>query len=265
MPGDTLPGALNAAKELALSVKDTEAGAEAVDQLGSTALTVTKTINNVLLPIAIVNFAFDKARDYFDSKFASDLAKATKDIPPDQIKEPKASAVAPVLQGLSFGHEEPSLKQLYLNLLRSAMDARLEFGDHPSFSEIVRQLSAAEANILLIMLGRGPNVPICEIRLSKESGSHEIIARNIVDLRSVDGTPKVVSRIAVMVDNWARLGLINIDQSSKLTAPEAYAWIDERPEFKWLREKHKSEGSVEPLKHIFRVTDFGLLFYEAVK
>jgi hypothetical protein len=37
---------------------------EAASNLGQTAVTLTKTINNVLVPLAAINFAFDKARTY---------------------------------------------------------------------------------------------------------------------------------------------------------------------------------------------------------
>lgn len=46
---------------------------ESGQNLGQTALTITKAINNVLLPIAAVNFAFDKARVYFSEKFQQDI------------------------------------------------------------------------------------------------------------------------------------------------------------------------------------------------
>jgi len=44
---------------------------EAAGNLGQTAVTLTKTINNALLPLAAINFAFDKARNYFAGRFNS--------------------------------------------------------------------------------------------------------------------------------------------------------------------------------------------------
>ena len=52
------------------------------------ALTISKAVNNVLLPIAAVNFAFDKAHAYFTNRFESDLEDATRAIPSDEIVEP---------------------------------------------------------------------------------------------------------------------------------------------------------------------------------
>jgi len=54
---------------------------EAGNNLGKTALTITKTINNALLPLAAVNFAFEKARKYFSEEFQQDLSKKASAIP----------------------------------------------------------------------------------------------------------------------------------------------------------------------------------------
>src|SRR5512139_3868627 len=75
---------------------------EAGNNLGKTAVTLTQALNNVLLPVAAVNFAIDKARNYFTEDFQKDLAEKTSAIPPEQMVEPKASLAGPALQGLAF-------------------------------------------------------------------------------------------------------------------------------------------------------------------
>ncbi len=55
---------------------------EAAGNLGQTAVTLTKTINNALLPLAAINFAFDKARNYFAGRFQADLSEKAAAIPP---------------------------------------------------------------------------------------------------------------------------------------------------------------------------------------
>jgi hypothetical protein len=56
-----------------------------------------KAINNALLPLAAINFAFDKARAYFAEKFRQDLSEKAAAIPPEQIVEPRASIAGPAL------------------------------------------------------------------------------------------------------------------------------------------------------------------------
>src|SRR5688500_12654411 len=109
------------------------AGAE----LGKTALTVTKAINAVLLPVAALNFAVDRAKRYFSESFEKDFAPKAQRIPPERFVEPKLAIAGPALQGLAFQHEEPPLKEMYLNLLASAMDSRSASGAHPAFVEVI--------------------------------------------------------------------------------------------------------------------------------
>jgi len=56
-------------------------------------------------------------------------------IPPEHVVEPKASIAGPALQALAFSHEEPDLREMYLNLLRASMDARTAKVAHPAFSK----------------------------------------------------------------------------------------------------------------------------------
>ena len=117
-------------------------------RLAKSALTISKAIETVLLPIAAVNFAFEGAKKYFNEEFPDDIGQATRNIPPEFLIKPKASIAASALQGLAFSHEESSLKDMYLNLLRSSMDGRKTGHVHPAHAEIIRQLTSDEAQLL---------------------------------------------------------------------------------------------------------------------
>ncbi|HEV8398139.1 MAG TPA: DUF4393 domain-containing protein [Vicinamibacterales bacterium] len=146
-------------------------------ELGKTALTITKAINNALLPLAAVNVAFDKARNYFSERFEKELTTKVAEIPADDLIEPKASVAGPALQGLAFSHEEPDLKNLYLNLLATAMDARVAAGVHPTFVEIIRQLTAEEASLLRTVLRERGTIAAAEVRVAVAGGGFRVLYR----------------------------------------------------------------------------------------
>src|SRR5687768_8276581 len=133
---------------------------EAGHVLGKTALTVTKAVHNVLLPLAAFNFTVEKAKKYFEERFPDEITHKAAQIPPEAIVEPKASVAGPTLQGLAFCHEEAELKEMYLHLLVSAMDGRAAGLAHPAFVEIIRQLDAKEARLLQTILADGNAFPI---------------------------------------------------------------------------------------------------------
>ena len=65
------------------------------------ARTIAKAVDNALLPIAAMNYGFERARAYFEERFRTDMEEVTKEIPPDEIVEPKPSVAGPALSGLA--------------------------------------------------------------------------------------------------------------------------------------------------------------------
>lgn len=190
---------------------------EAGQNLGQSALTITKTINNALLPLAAVNFAFDKARVYFAEKFQQDISRKASTIPPEQIIEPKASIAGPALQGLAFTHEEANLKDMYLSLLATAMDGRVASEAHPAFVEIIKQLNSEEADLIRGVLQSQIPIAIVEVQLTSVGieGWHTLAKHllNWTDLKTSSSVEK--PKTPAMVDNWLRLGLVNVDYADR--------------------------------------------------
>jgi len=259
--------AVNLIGEVIKAAGDNPNVQEAGQELGKSALTITKTINNALLPLAAVNFAFDKARAYFAQRFLQDLSQKAERVPPENIVEPKASVAGPALQGLAFCHEEHELKEMYLNLIASAMDGRIAEGAHPAFVEIIKQLNAEEARLLSGILRSQAGLPIVEIRL-KTVGEEGWITlhRHLLDLRNAqNGQPAESAGLAAMADNWTRLGLVEIDYATYLTDETKYNWVEHRPE--WLRVKEqyeKDQKKIEFQKGMMSRTAFGIQFARIV-
>ena len=241
---------------------------EAGANLGQTALTITKTINNALLPLAAVNFAFDKARRYFFERFQDDLSQKASVIPVAEIVEPKASIAGPALQGLAFAHEEPNLKDMYLSLLATAMDGRVAPEAHPAFVEIIKQLDSEEALLLRGLLNISGWAPIADVQLSEVGQvGWRVIAKHLLDLHNpTDGTSVETPRVAAMVDNLVRLGLVEVDYGKKLiiTDVDAYAWVEKRPEYVSLRSQLENErNKLSFIPGVIGRTALGLQFAKA--
>lgn len=216
---------------------------EAGQNLGQSALTITKTINNALLPLAAINFAFDKARVYFAEKFQQDISQKASAIPPEQIIEPKASIAGPALQGLAFTHEEANLKDMYLSLLATAMDGRVASEAHPAFVEIIKQLDSEEANLIRGVLQSTSAIAIVEVRVTTVGEKGWLtLATHLLNLTDSETLLPVENlRVPAMVDNWIRLGLVDVDYAKHLKAANSYAWVENRPEVLRYRQEHESE------------------------
>jgi len=240
---------------------------EAGRELGKTALTITKTVNNALLPLAAVNFAFEKACKYFHERFEQDLAEKSVNIPPEQLIEPKASVAGPALQGLASSHNEPDLKDMYLNLISSAMDGRRSEAAHPAFVEIIRQLNSEEARLIRGGLQSNTPTPIVEIRLlTTKTGSWDTLLRHLLNLRDTKTNEPIENpRLPAMVDNWIRLGLMRVAYGTFLEEKNRYDWVESRPEFVHLLDSHVSETKKLTFeKGFIEATSLGRQFAHAV-
>ncbi|CAE6784101.1 hypothetical protein R69746_04426 [Paraburkholderia aspalathi] len=239
--------------------------------LAKSAKTLTEFINVGLLPIAAINYGYDKARSYFEKRFSADVETAAGNIPPENLQEPASSVIGPVLQGLAFTHEDDNLKDMYLRLIATAMDSRHAKKAHPAFAEIIRQLSGFEAGLLKTTLANLA-LPIVEIRMgtydekmqfSKFSfpSSYRTLQTHVLPLGNADGTPFVSQELPAMVDNWVRLGLVSVSYDTSFTVENSYDWVKTRPEFLyWVPQDAPPLAKLDMAKGQLKSTAFGLQF-----
>lgn len=240
---------------------------EAAGNLGQTAVTLTKTINNVLVPLAAINFAFDKARSYFSGRFQQDIAEKAQAIPPEHIVEPKASIAGPTLQGLAFTHEEPNLKEMYLNLLATSMDGRSASLAHPAFVEIIKQLDSEDARLVRGALQSPMAIPIVQIhRKHKDGSAYNLLVQHLLNLKdTTTGVPVEDPQLPAMIDNWIRLGLVEVAYDKHLVDASHYSWVEQRPEFlRFGQIPQSDEAKVEYQKGIMQRTELGKRFAKAI-
>lgn len=245
---------------------------EAGASLARTTRTIAQTIEVCLKPLTAVHYAYVKGRAYFEEKFQPRLEERTKDIPASSVQDPPPAVAAQVLQNLAFAHDEPSLEDMYLELLATSMDGRLaKDSAHPAFVEVVRQLTALEATLLRDVFLKVDRLSVVELRKnfnavnSAEFGSHERMARYVFNLRSTDSPQAEIDGLGAMVDNWIRLGLATVSFETKFISPNAYAWAENRPETTRARAGCSSaDETIQIMPGVFEPTEFGQRFALAV-
>lgn len=117
---------------------------ETAKQTDSALSTVVGFFNNVVLyPVKKANLTFR----YKLEAFENDLKEKTKNIPPENLQEPPIMIAGSILEALRYAYDETELREMYENLLASAMDSRIASGAHPSFVDTIRQLSPLDASV----------------------------------------------------------------------------------------------------------------------
>jgi hypothetical protein len=211
---------------------------------------------------------------YFADQFATDLADHVSEIPDEHLTTPPSSVALPAMQGLAFSLEEPDLKEMYLKLLAAASDDRRPYDAHPSFAQIICELSSNEARLLQWCLSRVHH-PIFRVKFMTAPNAWQALKYNVMDWPD-DGPPLLdeVNARSAYVDNWVRLGLVEINYTEFLghTPPSSdpYGYVEHRPDYPTVDSVRDENGQPQPFpsvafdKGVLRVTDFGQRFLRAI-
>jgi hypothetical protein len=229
---------------------------------------------------------FGVPREYFNTQFADDMAERLADVPQEDIVSPLPSVAGPTMLGLGFSLDEPDLKAMYLNLLAAASDQRVQDQAHPSFAEIIKQVSASEAEALAITLKSGL-LPLVEIRLNTEPPppgveqqspaamllaginpsphGFSVLATNVLDWHT-DNKQVAAPFRGLHIANWVRLGLVTVDLTTFITHEDAYKWVETTPLMVEAREQYDTAENKRVIfqKGMLKVTEFGKAFERVV-
>lgn len=135
--------AAEVAKEIAAEVY-TDAAKPAAHEAGEALGAIVGLFNNVVLhPVKLANLFFK----YKQEQFKIDLKKKLDGVPLENITYPPISIVGPALEALRYNIDTVELREMYLNLLAAAMNKDMSSDTHPSFVEIIKSLSADDAEV----------------------------------------------------------------------------------------------------------------------
>jgi hypothetical protein len=205
--------------------------------------------------------------DYFQVVFPEQLAEKVSRIPEEHVQEPKPYIVVPAVENLKNVTEEESLRDLYLNLIATAMDDRNSDSDsHPSFVKVVSQLGAEEARILSMFIRRDTvdATAVLQQHFDGEDGQskgHLPISGYLWGMVKEDDDYYAFPGMSLYLTNWARLGLITIDMASSLTLEESYDWVQRTDEYKAAKDLYGD--AVKFNKGAWWLTDYARSFGKA--
>ena len=187
------------------------------------------------------------------------LEEKLKNVPEEKIVEPEPYVAVPAIQQLSYSVDNPDLREMYANLLAASMNSDTKWSVHPSFVDIIRQLTPDEAK-LLKYLSAHPQQPIISVihRLGKNAGYIEKVRRftNISE-----GVCDNANGIYAYLDNLERLKLIEIPEGVYLSNDKFYFPLENHPMIKSIMSNSLPEGEkMEIIKGKFFVSTFGQEF-----
>lgn len=200
----------------------------AAKELGTALETVAKTVNLALAPISGVIWGYDTIKDFVATKVAEKL----KSVPPENIIRPSPLVAGPALEALKYTGHENTLREMYANLLASALDSSTAGNTHPSSVVIIQQLSASEAQLLNFLSSREEYPSVCSSHLSEtvKGGFFSIqsggVRSNQVKKKFTSLCEDVTdsTNVGAALDNFLRLKILNIESNTKQSLQENRNW-----------------------------------------
>lgn len=204
-------------KELAKPVSET---------VGNLALPASKTIGESfsnLFDLVLgshIKLAREKQifrQDLNFEEYKKSILQKVESIPEESIIDAPLHVVGPAIDAAKYYIENEELSEMFSELIASAYDSRKIKYVHPSFTEIIKQLSPFDAkNIILFQ--EEDILPMCEVIVSDSERGHSplqdyfFIANKEVDMD--------LNSTSIM--NLIRLGLLESPSGSHFTNKEIY-------------------------------------------
>lgn len=114
-------------------------------ELGKALKTGAEAVNALLSPITTCVWGYEQMRRFLVPSLAAKLGH----VPKERWQTPPMYVAGPALEGLRYCGDEPTLRELYANLLAGAMDKQTAKLAHPSYADIIRRLTPDEARIIV--------------------------------------------------------------------------------------------------------------------
>lgn len=255
-------GTVDAIKDLAEAVPVYQDAIQpAAKEIGKDLQTIAKTVHVALSPLRGLIWGWEQIEDFVKRTVAEKL----KNVPTERIVTPALNVAGPAVEALRFVGNEPDLRELYAQLLATSMDANTAAEVHPSFVEMIKQMTPDEARLLKRLSERRP-APVVDLGIEWTNGDGgEVDALVNCSLLGVEAACEHVGNTPVYLDNLCRLGIVEI-RDEFYTASDVYEPIELSPEFleakRLIDEKSGLEARVH--KKMVRVTNLGRQFSEAV-
>lgn len=224
-----------------------------VQESGKTLALIPQTINAILLPLR--KWIAEREASLEEVKIL--LEKKLRNIDVKEIVEPEKYVAVPALQAISYSMNSEVLKNMYANLLVNSMKKDTKENVHPSFVEMIKQMSPNDAKIFTKIHDDNPKPIMYLWAKNKNEEGYFAQVNNLTWINIYD-----YEVVSVCIDNLKRMGLIEIAEGEYTHDPN-YNNIRETSEYKRFKKEYDdSDIVVIEKKHFIKITALGNSFYK---
>ena len=148
-------------------------------------------------------------REAYLKEYKKQIAKKIAKIPEENLIEPPVRIVGPAIEASKFFIEEATCREMFAELIASSCNSAISGAVHPSFPEIIKQLSPLDARFLLLFKKQS-TFPIAELTEKDANGKLTPFPNLLFDFMRVpnDFTISEQLELSKTVDMLVRFGLL---------------------------------------------------------
>ncbi|WP_201541400.1 DUF4393 domain-containing protein [Psychrobacter faecalis] len=233
-----------------------------VSQVGQAIGTLLGYGNTILMPLALKN---EKSKITIQSNL-NKYRQKLEEISEENIQSVVPEIGVPILEKLMYVSDE-TLVELYTELLAKASDKEQCESTHPSFVNIINNLSPKEVKILELIYEK--HLAIVSVNVIADDSSHPVeqISELILDVDIYD------ENATAHISNLIGLGLIDMNFNVQFSAAQRYERLEEiiketysnaPTELKDVEIiSHFMKGNVSFSRGTIEISSFGGLFLKA--
>ena len=158
-------------------------------------------------------------------KFEEELKEKVSRIPEEKLVEPDMQIIGPILDASKYCIEKVDIRQMFSTLIDSSLNIDYCEYVHPSYVEIIKQMSPLDARIFKIIMSVSRR-PIISIEIQDLSGGLVPFCRNCSWI-----TEYTIAQCTASFESLSRLGLIDIDRDAHYIHKTLYNPVRENPHF----------------------------------
>ena len=170
-------------------------------------------------------------------RYKRELYEKLEKIPKENRIEPDMQTVGPALEASKFCVEKNEIRHMFVNLISATMDSKKSQEVHPSFSDIIRQMTPLDAQNLLLFK-KDNTLPLAQYRLKEKNLSGFKTIKENVFLEN----PAIldIDKQAISIAALDRLGLVDIEMDMYVVGYGKYEKFYQENTFKQYSETYKT-------------------------
>lgn len=207
-----------------------------------------------------ISYAADKKRMKYAhdlETYRQELDQAIKSIPEEKLIEPSIQTTAQALENSKYCISSEKLRNMFVNLISRTMNSDTEPHVHPSFPEIIKQMSEYDA-LFMQAMKQHQTIPIVTLGMQSSNGT---LYNQVANICSIPDLKLSQEQYRVSISSLIRAGLLETTYSEWYANESLYDSFKETSDYSSIYNLSKVKGmSVNIQKGICRLTALGSEF-----